>query len=56
MLLFDAGASVEEVAELVDIEADKLEETFQGLLSDIRRITSLPAERAITAARSAIVP
>ncbi len=56
VLLFDAGASVEEAAELVDIEADELEETFQGLLSDIRRTTSLPAEQAIAAARSAIVP
>ena len=56
VLLFDAGASVEEVAGLVDVDADTLAETYRGLLSDIRRDTSLPAERAIVAARSAIVP
>ena len=52
-LLIDAGVPVERVAELVDIEPDKLEDTFLGLLSDTRRDVLLPAEQAIAQARAA---
>jgi integrase len=52
-LLIDAGVPVDDVAELVDMEAASVENAFQGLLMHERRSPWRPVEQAIAKARAA---
>jgi alginate O-acetyltransferase complex protein AlgJ len=56
VLLINAGVTVEELAELTDMDIDDLTETFRGLLEDAERVRSLPVEQAIAEARESTPP